>query len=58
MLETEQPAPADSGLIPPKEMLIDGSSSPEEFVVFGDNFNQYILIPRAQQLDTLPSLGG
>jgi SAM-dependent methyltransferase len=47
MPKSEQPAAADVSLIPPKEMLHDGSSSPEEFVLFGDNFNQYILIPRA-----------
>jgi ubiquinone/menaquinone biosynthesis C-methylase UbiE len=50
MNETEQPVSADARLIPPKEMLHDGSSSPEEFVLFGDNFNQYILIPRAHLL--------
>jgi SAM-dependent methyltransferase len=50
MHETEPAASADASLIPPKEMLHDGSSSPEEFVLFGDNFNQYILIPRAHLL--------
>jgi SAM-dependent methyltransferase len=50
MSKSEQSAAADVSLIPPKEMLHDGSSSPEEFVLFGDNFNQYILIPRAHLL--------
>jgi SAM-dependent methyltransferase len=50
MLEAQQPISADPGLIPPKEMLHDGSSSPEEFALLGDNFNQYILIPRAHLL--------
>jgi SAM-dependent methyltransferase len=35
-------------LIPPKEMLFDGSSSLEEFVQFGENFCDGILIARAQ----------
>jgi SAM-dependent methyltransferase len=47
---SEQPAGLDAELIPPKEMLHDGSSSPEEFVLFGENFNQHILIPRAHLL--------
>jgi ubiquinone/menaquinone biosynthesis C-methylase UbiE len=50
MLEAKQSAPDDAGLIPPKEMLHDGSSSPEEFVLFGDTFNEHILIPRVQLL--------
>jgi ubiquinone/menaquinone biosynthesis C-methylase UbiE len=40
----------DTSLIPPREMLYDGSSSPEEFVLLGENFSQYILIPRAHLL--------
>ena len=34
-------------LVPPNEMLHDGSSSPEEFVLLGENFFKYILVPRA-----------
>lgn len=41
-----QPSP-DASLIPPKEMLIDGSSSPEEFVLLSEGFCQEILIKRA-----------
>jgi SAM-dependent methyltransferase len=36
-----------ASLVPPKEMLHDGSSSPEEFVLLGENFCEYILRPRA-----------
>ena len=45
-----EPAVDDSGLIPTKEMLYDGSSSPQEFVLFGDSFLQHILVPRAHLL--------
>jgi ubiquinone/menaquinone biosynthesis C-methylase UbiE len=42
------PAGVDDELVPPKEMLHDGSSSPEEFALFGENFCTHVLIPRAQ----------
>jgi len=45
-------ADTDSQLVPEKEMLHDGSSSPEEFILFGESFRQYILIPRAHLLPT------
>ncbi len=38
----------DTNLIPPKEMLYDGSSSPEEFVSLGEGFHRFILVQRAQ----------
>ena len=41
-------SPAQSDLIPPAEMLFDGSSSPEQFVQFGEGFCQYFLIQRAR----------
>jgi len=44
----ESKQPVDADLVPPKEMLHDGSSSPEEFVDYGDGFVQYILVPRAR----------
>jgi SAM-dependent methyltransferase len=47
MLQPQQAGSDDASLIPPREMLHDGSSSPEEFVLFGENFCQDILIPRA-----------
>jgi SAM-dependent methyltransferase len=33
-------------LIPPTDMLYDGSTSPEEFVLYGDNFHRDILLAR------------
>jgi len=50
-----QPMPPDldhGALIPPKEMLHDGSSTPEEFVLLGESFFQYILVPRAHLTPT------
>jgi ubiquinone/menaquinone biosynthesis C-methylase UbiE len=37
----------EEGLIPPTEMLHDGSSSSEQFILLGDNFCHQILVPRA-----------
>ena len=37
----------DASLIPPVEMLFDGSSSVEQFIAFGEGFVRNILIPRA-----------
>ena len=37
----------DTSLIPPVEMLFDGSSSAQQFVDFGEGFVHNILIPRA-----------
>jgi SAM-dependent methyltransferase len=48
MRDAEPGAVIDADLIPPVEMLFDGSSSAEEFVTLGENFCRYILIPRAQ----------
>jgi SAM-dependent methyltransferase len=43
-----EPAPlSETALIPPDEMLFDGSSSAQQFVHFGEGFVQGILIPRA-----------
>ena len=39
-------------LIPPAELLHDGSSSSEEFVLMGDGFLQSVLIPRAHLVPT------
>jgi len=49
----------DQSLIPPVEMLYDGSSSAEQFVAFGEGFVHNILIPRAglQPSDTFLDLG-
>jgi ubiquinone/menaquinone biosynthesis C-methylase UbiE len=41
-------ASVNTHLIPPRDMLYDGSTSLEEFVTYGENFCQYILVPRAQ----------
>jgi SAM-dependent methyltransferase len=41
-----KPPMDDVSLIPPQRTLYDGSSSPEEFVRFGEQFCQNILIPR------------
>src|SRR5215471_5485373 len=40
-------AAMDTSLIPPVEMLFDGSFSAEEFVAYGEGFVRNILIPRA-----------
>jgi SAM-dependent methyltransferase len=40
-------AGANASLIPPVEMLFDGSSSVEQFVALGEGFVRNILIPRA-----------
>jgi len=42
----------DTDLIPPREMLHDGSSSAEEFVLLGEGFLQHILVPRAHLAPT------
>ena len=47
------PTPTDRGdanLIPPTEMLHEGTSSSDQFILFGDNFRDYILRPRAHLL--------
>src|SRR5690349_4403265 len=46
-------------LIPPDAMLIDGSSSAQQFVDFGEGFVRNILIPRAglQPSDVFLDLG-
>ena len=42
------PAQSDiDRLVPPKELLHDGTSSPEEFVAFGEGFLHHVLVPRA-----------
>ena len=48
----------DTSLIPPSEMLYDGSSSTQQFVDFGEGF-PHILIPRAglQPSDVFFDLG-
>jgi len=51
-MSTSQVGHDTSLLVPPKAMLHDGSSSPEEFVLFGDSFLQHVLIPRAYLLPT------
>ena len=43
--------PADE-LVPPKSMLFDGSSSPEEFIALGDGFCREILVKRARLRET------
>ena len=55
----EPPSTTDTSLIPPVDMLYDGSSSAEQFVAFGDGFVKNILIPRAGLLpsDTFLDLG-
>ncbi|MCM3881610.1 MAG: class I SAM-dependent methyltransferase [Vicinamibacterales bacterium] len=47
MSESLEVGANESALIPPKEMLYDGSSSPAEFVLYGDHFCQHFLIARA-----------
>ena len=37
----------DAMLIPPAELLFDGSSSPEQFVQLGEGFCQHFLLARA-----------
>ena len=39
---------SEDPLVPPASMLFDGTSSPEQFKTFGENFLQYILVQRAQ----------
>lgn len=43
-------SPVENRLIPPVEMLHDGSSSQDEFVLLGENFCRDILVPRAHLL--------
>jgi SAM-dependent methyltransferase len=43
--------PADE-LVPPKSMLFDGSSSPEEFIALGDGFCREILVKRVRLRET------
>jgi SAM-dependent methyltransferase len=38
----------DNGLIPPADMLYDGSSSREDFIAFGESFCRHFLLDRAQ----------
>jgi SAM-dependent methyltransferase len=45
--QPQQAALEGAHLIPPTELLHDGSSSAEEFVLLGENFCNYILIPHA-----------
>ncbi len=40
----------DASLVPPTEMLHDGSSSAEEFILLGETFCQCILMPRTHLL--------
>jgi SAM-dependent methyltransferase len=49
----------DTSLIPPVEMLYDGSSSAQQFVDFGEGFVHHILVPRAglQPSDAFLDLG-
>jgi ubiquinone/menaquinone biosynthesis C-methylase UbiE len=55
MSVSQEAGSEDAYLIPPKELLFDGSSSAEEFVLLGENFCNYILIPHAR-LDSSASI--
>ena len=46
-MSSEAAAATEVSLIPPVEMLFDGSSSVEQFIAFGEGFVRNILIPRA-----------
>src|SRR5882672_11381021 len=46
-MSSDAAAAMDASLVPPVEMLFDGSSSVEQFVAFGEGFVRDILIPRA-----------
>ena len=46
-MSSDAAAAMDASLIPPVEMLFDGSSSVEQFVAFGEGFVRNILVPRA-----------
>ena len=52
MSRAPQGSSGSVNLIPPTEMLHDGSSSPEEFVLLGESFCTHILIPRGHLLPT------
>src|SRR5262245_4170332 len=45
MLQSQSPAAFDD-LVPPVEMLHDGSSSQEQFIELGEKFTTFVLIPR------------
>src|SRR6478736_6390870 len=49
-MPSDASAATDASLIPPVEMLFDGSSSVAPFVAFGEGFVRDILIPRAGPL--------
>lgn len=51
MLQPEDGVTRDD-LIPPTEMLHDGSTSADQFVLLGEGFCQYILMPRAHLAPT------
>jgi SAM-dependent methyltransferase len=52
-----RPSPLDSGaLIPPSELLYDGTSSQDEFVLIGERFCSDILIPRGRLAPTMSIL--
>ena len=46
-MSSDAAAAMDASLIPPVEMLFDGSFSAEQFVAFGEGFVHNFLIPRA-----------
>jgi SAM-dependent methyltransferase len=46
-MSTDPGAIDDQELIPPADMLFDGSSSPRQFVDFGEGFVHNFLVPRA-----------
>src|SRR6478735_5428261 len=58
-MSSDAAAAMDASLIPPVEMLFDGSSSVEQFIAFGEGFVRNILIPRAglQPTDVFLDLG-
>jgi len=52
MTQTAQAATVADELVPPKQMLFDGSSSPERFIALGDGFCDEILVKRIRLQET------
>jgi SAM-dependent methyltransferase len=58
-MSSDAAANINASLIPPVELLFDGSFSAEQFVMYGEGFVHNILVPRAglQPLDVFLDLG-
>src|SRR5215212_1429227 len=52
MTQTAHAATVADELVPPKQMLFDGSSSPEQFIALGDGFCDEILVKRIRLRDS------